>query len=157
MPVPKIYHAADQTARLLRHQTGPIRNRQDYVDHITSSIWWSDRCPIELTSITVVEVPDKDVGGMASVEDDCGRIVLGRGRVNANRVALSDPWVILHELAHLLVIDPSDGHHGPRFVRSYIDLVERYLGTDAAAELARQCQQANIRINYRHLGDLMSV
>ena len=50
--------------------------------------------------------------------------------------------VVLHELAHAL----SDDGHGPRFVRIYIDLVDRWMGAEAADLLREGCAQRGVEI-----------
>jgi putative metallohydrolase (TIGR04338 family) len=53
-----------------------------------------------------------------------------------------DPWIILHELAHLL--SPEVGH-GRDFARTLLTLVDRFLGTEAGRTLRAAYKETGIK------------
>jgi hypothetical protein len=75
-----------------------------------------------------------------------GRIKLPRG--------CRQPWVLLHEMAHVLCDHryvspegtPTVAAHGPEFVRTYLDLLERYVGLPVC-ELERAARRAGLRVS----------
>jgi hypothetical protein len=57
----------------------------------------------------------------------------------ATRTAIECPpelpsWILLHEIAHALIadVDGNGLHHGPDFVRTYVDLLVRHARMDRA-------------------------
>lgn len=59
-----------------------------------------------------------------------------------------NPWVLLHELAHLL----ADGdRHGPRFVGVLIGLAARWMGADVD-ELLAQAEAGGVKVDRRAIG-----
>lgn len=121
---------------------------QAYVNRVVRSAWWRRTCtPIDgrwhVAKVEVVQAR-RNAGGAAmygfhwlSATRARGAIMtirLGGGHVNASP-AIGDPWVILHELAHVLAI--RDGHrgHGREFARYYLLAVQRWMGDDAARAL----------------------
>lgn len=151
----KIYRAEDKAAA--NHPAPPLDGTleaaQRYVDRIVRSAWWGRTCkpysdlwngtwPVVKVNVRIGrqgggycfygvtwhDLPRSQFRGCAMT------IRLGRGDLHGC-LAVADPWVILHELAHCLAV--RDGHrgHGREFARYYLLTVERWLGRDAAAAL----------------------
>jgi hypothetical protein len=72
---------------------------------------------------------------------------------NYHRISLPkwarNPWVILHEAAHLL--DRKNFDHGPRFVGILIGLAARHLGHDAD-DLMEKADEMGVRYDVRSIG-----
>lgn len=68
---------------------------------------------------------------------------LGRG---GDRPSIADPWVILHEIAHLGV-HPDKAWHGREFAKLFLTLIKRFLGPEAARTLRQE--YSNNRVKYR--------
>lgn len=60
-----------------------------------------------------------------------------------------NPYIVLHELAHLLT--PVDEAHGPRFVGVVVGLAARWLNQDAQV-LLRQADAMGVRVNRNSVG-----
>lgn len=112
---------------------GSCEAAQEYVDRVVRTVWWRQRC--DWRSVVVEEIDDRDFGG--EIVSTKAIMRLGYGDANPHRVAIADPWVILHELAHLMADSQvrQRNHHTRLFAHSYLALVRRFLGTDAAAAL----------------------
>ena len=101
---------------------------QDYLDSLTASDWWSERFP-GVTRIEAVPIRSSSV-------DAVGRPEMGRsagviGLTPRGRVELT----VLHEVAHA-VCPPAVGH-GPLWVRTYLELAYRSMGTGTWSDLHR--------------------
>lgn len=149
----------------LEHHPKPLegtrRAAQTYVDGITRSSWWKQNCePSRIgnkklmvpTRVLVVEDPDMYGAGtydhLFRFEGKlCPRIDLGHTIVYGSLRAIEDPWVILHELAHIWDAD-TPGYHSPSFCYAYHKLVSRYLGEDPAEALKQAMWAYKIRLNY---------
>lgn len=57
-------------------------------------------------------------------------------------VRCRNPWVMCHEIAHLITSD----HHGPQFARTFIFLIERVVGKEQAAELEAKMRFNRVKI-----------
>ena len=65
-------------------------------------------------------------------------IKVGTGRPGwSDHPAIAEPWVILHEVAHILATcrDENENGHGRVFRTAYLDLVRRWLGPEHARAL----------------------
>jgi len=62
-----------------------------------------------------------------------------------------NPWVILHEAAHILAGSGTGGWHGPRFVGCMIGLAARHLERDAEALMAK-ADEMGVRYDRRSIG-----
>jgi hypothetical protein len=157
----RVYRAED--AAIVAHPVqlldGSVEAAQAYVDRVTRSAWWQRNCPPSWMgddardSLLVDETrpPQRIIverrrgksGGVA--ERDLflyrGRwlphIGLGTGEPVSGRPAIADPWVILHEVAHIMAASADSGErgHGREFARFCLLLVGRWLGRDAASAL----------------------
>lgn len=144
---------------------GTAAAAQTYVDRITRSAWWRRTCPPSwmgdehhrgsfLDNITpprrVIVRAARGMGAHAStgsVYRHRGRwhprISLGTepvertwGRPGWDVAAIAEPWVILHELAHIMVACSGSGSGHDRTFRYYhLALVRRWLGPTHAAAL----------------------
>jgi hypothetical protein len=56
---------------------------------------------------------------------------IGHGQVSREIPAISDQWVILHELAHIWDAQ-TPGHHLKSFTKAFLSLVDFRLGKEAA-------------------------
>ena len=77
----------------------------------------------------------------------------GTASTAAHEIKLSkwarSPWVILHEMTHLLT--PRDEAHGPRFVGVLIGLLARHCGQDAN-ELMALADEMSVKYHVRAIG-----
>lgn len=167
MPEPKIYAATGRAndAVPIRPLCGTRKAAQAYADRVTRSGWWAENAP---GFHNYEDPPPSRVWVWVSDEDDDGgsmnpdlitvmgdqempSIILGTGIVN-DHPAIADKWVILHELAHIMVNQvEGEGHHGRQFVMSFIGLVRQFLGQRAALALIQACKDLRIRLDYRLL------
>jgi len=137
---------------------GSAATAQAYVDRITRSAWWARTCPPSWmgdetgagsgtfdTSRSprrvIVTAHGSHVAGHAKpvLKRHRGRwqpsIGLGRAECAPGRPAIADPWVILHELAHVMCLGVGDNGHGRVFAGTYLALVRRWLGAEAGRAL----------------------
>lgn len=157
----RVYRAED--AAIAAHPVplldGSLAAAQAYADRITRSSWWRKNCPASWMgddardSLLIDETrPPRRIivtqrrgqsGGVAErmLFRYRGRwlphIGLGTGEPVSGRPAIADPWVILHEVAHIMAASADNGErgHGREFARFYLLLVRRWLGRDAARAL----------------------
>lgn len=151
---------------------GDLAAAQAYVDRITRSVWWRRTCPPSWLGDhcdsrhlvddsqpprRVIVVAHRGIAGYArhALFRHRGRwypqIRLGtRDAVHNELPALADPWVILHELAHIMCLgDGTDRGHGRGFARRMLQLVRRWLGADSAAVLAEEYRRENVKSRAR--------
>lgn len=142
---------------------GTLRAAQAYVDRITRSAWWRRECPPSWRGdqrhrwpldesqpprkILVTEGRGKNAwAGTGCVVKHRGRyyprVRLGTkegvgARPGWVHPPISEPWIILHEVAHILAAcrDEEEHGHGRVFRTAFLDLVRRWLGPDAARAL----------------------
>ena len=149
---------------------GTERAAQTYVDRITRSTWWQHNCPpswlgddSDTTGYfdtsrpprRVIVKATRGVGGYAHVNvlyKHRGRwfpqIRLGtRDHIHNGTPAVADPWVILHELAHIMDAADDKHGHGRDFARFMLMLVRRWLGPAHAAAL--RAEFTTERVKYR--------
>jgi hypothetical protein len=162
----RVYRAEDKAAA--NHPGCPLDGTVDaaqrYVDRITGSAWWRNRCPLvtwysrELPVVGVDVLQGRQGGGYAvwqlrrvypnpKIGQPGGlvaRIRLGRGVIHGVE-AIADPWVILHELAHVLALAAGHRGHGGPFAYYYLAIVRRYLGVQPAAALRAACEAEGLR------------
>lgn len=135
---------------------GTLKAAQAYADRITRSSWWRKNCPpswmgderqhrylLDCSKPPRRIIVEEGRGAGAWASGDW--VALYRGKHHpvirlGNKVRgenhhppIQDPWVILHEIAH--VATPDDNGHGREFARFYLLLVRRWLGQEAAAGL----------------------
>jgi hypothetical protein len=147
----RIYRAEDLAA--LRYPVvpldGSVEAAQAYADRVTKSACWARTCQAKVKVDGRHRVPTKThVTRSRGGGSWGGRWVQvrarwyphvhlgtkqGRLRDGGTRPQhIADPWVILHELAHVAV--PEDVH-GREFARTYLTLVRRFLGPEAGKVL----------------------
>jgi hypothetical protein len=170
----RLYQAENAAAALhpAKPLDGALPTAQAYCDRITRSAWWQSTCPPSFLGDhrtlagqrfwrwdtsrpprRVIIAEGRNGGGHAwtsAVFPHRGRyyprIMLGHGKVNHDAEAIADPWVILHELGHIMAsTDEGTAGHNEMFLRRYIQLVHRWLSPAAAAELRRQIREHGIR------------
>lgn len=75
---------------------------------------------------------------------------MGRGGDGAINIAKDSRcrWVVLHEITHCVVTGPVQ-HHGPEFVRAYLQLVRHFLGRKAWRALLRECKARKVKTQKR--------
>ena len=109
---------------------GSMDDVVEYVDRVVGSNWWRAR-----STVTVVTIKD------------------GRGRRSGvaygNTISLPAGWartegVVLHELAHLLV-DSGGPPHGPDYASTYLALVRRFMGSEAADVLRAAYKEFRVK------------
>jgi hypothetical protein len=79
------------------------------------------------------------------------QIELGHDKLYCGVEAIADPWVILHEVAHVMSIGMRDNNwhdawHDPYFVKAFRMLVGRWLGKPYLEALEKCCKEARIRL-----------
>lgn len=145
---------------------GTLAAAQAYVDRITRSAWWQRNCPPSwlgdekrdgtflrpavIRRILVTEGRGKNAwAGTGVVVKHRGRyhprIRLGTKPSPAGlgtrpgwvQPPIREPWIILHEVAHILAEcrDPKEIGHGRSFRTTFLDLVRRFLGPEHARAL----------------------
>lgn len=158
----KVYKAEDRAAVIwpVPLLDGAEITAQHYVDRITTSAWW--RRNLYGVAPHHVHVFAR-YGGSGSYarygyrkhsrypkRGACHWISLGTGTNSERGIPhCRDPWVILHELAHIMccVSGHKDEGHGALFARYYLALVRRWLGPEAAGAL-REAYKVE-RVKYR--------
>jgi hypothetical protein len=167
LPEPKIYGATTIAAK--EHQAKPLDGTQEaaqaYVDGITQSHWWKRHCTPSWmgdrqgnavpTRVWVVDSSDPTKGADTMIDrlywfegKRCPKIVVGNDNLYGNLRAIEDPWVILHELAHVWTVDEK-GWHGQKFCYAFHKLVGKHLGEESAAALKEAMWATKIRLDYR--------
>lgn len=139
---------------------GTVDATQQYVDRITRSAWWARTCPpswlgdqrdkayiFDTTAPPqrILVTATRGTGGSTAPElvQHRGRwmpaIRLGTGERGADLApkppAIGDPWVILHEIAHVMAFSSDHSGHGREFARSMLLLTRRWIGPEAAQVL----------------------
>lgn len=152
MASPKVYHA-EEFAILFDHQSpildGTLKAAQSYVDSITRSVWWKTHCEeswlgdrsgghegecLVPKRIIVKEGPATMMGESNLIETMIYRgkyyphIWLGRLPTTRDVESIADPWVIIHEVAHVMAACADHIGHGREFQLCLYDLVKKYLG-----------------------------
>lgn len=156
---------------------GTLKTAQAYVDRITRSSWWRKNCPPSWMGDEVrdgymfdtTRPPRRIIvhahsrsGAYAGyyVEEYRGKnhpvIRLGtkaRGLSLGEHVShyppIQDPWVILHEVAHIMACSDDKRGHGREFARYFLMLVGRWLGADAARALRAAYAQEGVKYRAR--------
>lgn len=174
----KVYRAEDR-ARMawpVPLLDGSEKAGQVYVDRITRSTWWARTCPASWMGdhqrtpggfldtskpprrVWVFVVRGEGARASYYVTRKSGykgwapAIRLGRRAGVDNPAYATDPWVILHELAHTMcACDGRERGHGRLFAFYYMALVRRWLGADAARVLreAYAAEQVKYRLPQR--------
>jgi hypothetical protein len=148
----KVYRAEDLAALRLpaAELDGTLEAAQAYADKVTRSAHWKRNCQLRLgvdgqrhtpTKVHVTRSRGEGswAGGLYTVRGRTyPRVHLGtkRGRLPggvARPPHIADPWVILHELAHIAT--PGDPGHGREFARVFLGLVRRFLGPESGKVL----------------------
>jgi hypothetical protein len=140
---------------------GTLRAAQAYVDRITRSAWWRRECPPSWLGVTQAYGPKQaprriivKAGRGAGAWAGTGYVIKYRGkrypeirlgtkaageghRPGWRLTPIADPWIILHEVAHILAAcrDEDEKGHGRVFRIAYLDLVRRWMGPEAARAL----------------------
>lgn len=135
-------YAAEERVRKGAH-FGAQAEIQSWVDGIVAQDWWGDRFP-EVTNIEVPTIARRPGEGSVG-----GWFIDGGGVIEMARVHWCELYV-LHEMAHVTA-DSDGGHHGhdPRFVRHYLELVYRVLGTETWLELRQSFLDYGVVIDPR--------
>lgn len=129
---------------------------QAYADRVTGSAWWSRHYTPGLNVRSrVIVLRGRNGGGAAFKGAKVYRrywhphIRLGTAECTAaGRPAIGDPWVILHELAHIMSGTDESGH-GRWFAHCLMLLVKRWLGAEAAAALREGFQIEKVKYRAR--------
>lgn len=143
---------------------GTQKAAQQYVDRITRSAWWQRTCPASWLGDhnrhtryfddskpprRVLVAATRGTGGstMYALVTHRGNLMpeirLGRDD------GLKNPWIILHEMAHIMAMSAEHQGHGREFARFYLLLVRRWLGPDAAAALRAAYAQEKVKYRAR--------
>lgn len=151
---------------------GTQKAAQAYVDRITRSAWWRRTCPPSWMG----DNRDK-LGHIFDDSQPPQRIIVnrtrGRGgwayahliphrgklfpeiRLGGHELepgqppAIANPWVLLHEVAHIMAMSADHQGHGREFARYFMLLVRRWLGPDAARALREAYAAAGVRYRGR--------
>lgn len=122
------------------HYTGTMKTVDECVV-FAKPIWRSERGRYGRAKVEMPLLQSSSWGQRRALAHDDHRITLPRWARN--------PWVILHEMAHLLT--PRDEAHGPRFVGVLIGLAARHLGYDAD-KLMAAADEIGLRYHVRSIG-----
>ncbi len=96
-----------------------LREVQKYLDALAASPWWSERFP-HVVRVEAVGIRSDAVDGVGRPEFHRLAGVVGISRNGRNELT------VLHETTHA-VCDPDAGH-GPRWARTYLEMVYRVMG-----------------------------
>lgn len=159
--LPKIYAATDDAAMKAPPipLDGTLRAAQRYVDRITRSAWWRNNCPPnfhgEIATKVVLKYDDAEDMGAALVVDNeveyyhrgksVPLIYVGPHPSNGEVPAIADPWLLLHELAHVWEFNSG---HGKEFIYAYCKLVRRYMGIEHLTALVDSMRNHRMKLNY---------
>ncbi len=99
---------------------------QDYLDALCANDWWSARFP-SVVRIEAVGIRSRCVEAVGRPDPDRNAGVIG---VTADG---RKELIVLHEVAHVLC--RPDAGHGPDWVRTYLELAYRLMGTETWAML----------------------
>jgi hypothetical protein len=140
---------------------GTLKGAQEYVDRITRSAWWKRTCRPSLLGQVERHGLNSEVPQSIMVQE--GR----RGRATASYSsieyrtkwfpqitlgvkqgddldwvdgwtrAIEDPYVVLHEVAHIMAYCHGESGHGRAFRWYMVGLVRRWLGPDHARALTQ--------------------
>lgn len=154
----RVYRAENLAAHLhyVDLLDGSLQAAQEYCDRICRSAWWGRNYkPGPNVLPRVIVLRGRNGGGAAFRGAKVYRrywhphIRLGTAECTAaGRPAIADPWVILHELAHIMSGTDESGH-GREFARCLMLLVRRWLGPDAAAALREGYTVENVKYRAR--------
>lgn len=120
-----------------------VAHCQAYVEDRLRSPWWRNSCP-DIPSVTVTD----------------GRSRRHAGAVRSRRIIKLPRWsrtelTILHELAHIATPEGCAAH-GPEYARTYLELVRRFMGREAGAELRKAFQSHRVKVHESSRGVLRS-
>lgn len=163
---PKIYEATYDAAlkRPFILLDGTVEAAQSYVDAVTHSSWWKDRCRPnkdgEVPTRVFVQYTEDNGWGAGVLYNETEEekhfhegkhiptLKIGRQPCNGEVPAVADVWVLLHELAHVWEYED---FHGKDFIYAFAMLVHRFLGIRHHSELVQSMRDHKIRVNYRRL------
>jgi hypothetical protein len=128
---------------------------QRFVDRVTASKHWLSRAPYRLSvpaggrkvQVLVDPASGRSYPGITPTSEYSGRllptITLGGSEdADVHYPHHRNPWVILHQLAHLLAIEEG---HSRIFAGTYKNLVERFLGVPSARVLTEHLDLLKVR------------
>lgn len=177
----RVYRAEWRAAEVypVRPLDGSLPTAQAYVDRITRSSWWRKNCPpswmgdevrngyLDRTRPPRRIIVEESRGGGASAAYSVkkyrgkyfpfirlGNKARGSGYNLSHRAPIRDPWVVLHEIAHIMACSADNGErgHGREFARFYMMLVRRWLGPDAAWALRHAYATEGVKYRARGKG-----
>lgn len=126
-----------RAVRLLREFESYDR-AQHWLDQMVQQWWWEERWPL----VKRIELHKAEAGDLTGVVGVHAGARLERehhgGVITARRSALT-PLVLLHESAHIAadsLLPTGSAYHGPRWARTFLELV--YLRFDSQAYLELQ-------------------
>jgi putative metallohydrolase (TIGR04338 family) len=105
---------------------GTVVEIQDYLDALCANDWWNERFP-GVVRIEAVGIRSRCVDGVGRPDPDRNAGVIGMTADGRKEL------IVLHEVAHVLC--RPDAGHGPAWVRTYLELAYRLMGTEAWARL----------------------
>lgn len=154
IPSPKIYQATEDASTAAH--AAPIgetfTDTGTYVRKVMTSSWWIKNTPAR-TSRRALLIEDNtlpsDYGAFVFFQTS-GRpvITLTRHEVFGG-VAMLNPWIILHELAHVMTYRVDEGRHGRPFLYNYLKIVNHKLSPAHAEALRVACKSNGVRMDYR--------
>ena len=99
---------------------GAVVQVQDYLDALCANDWWSERFP-SVVRIEAVGIRSRCVEAVGRPDPDRNAGVIGVTAPGRKEL------IVLHEVAHVLCCP--DAGHGPHWVRTYLELAYRLMGT----------------------------
>ena len=115
---------------LRARRMGSIEEVREFVDTVVGSRWWRSHV---------------GTARRIRVGDGRGRRSAGSigGEIRVPRSSRTIP-TILHELAHEWIRDPATAVHGPEYAGAFLELVEEFIGADAALVLRGAYRQQRV-------------
>lgn len=169
---PNVYFAEEwaiKQADGVKYLDGKLLSAQKFVDKVTKSNWWDVNCPDswmgthsgeEYHEAAGVHRPPRriltgKIPGTTSMayttrmfpykEKFYPRVELCTEELNPGKLGIEDPWVILHEVAHIMAVGNGDIGHGHWFNTHYLSLVKRWLSGSHADLLQEGYRLFNVK------------
>ena len=140
-----LYAAEREVEAFLRDPLPTIAKMQEFVNHVLSSPWTREHFGTRLLAEPIMVWPQAEGLDYAEASTNWGVISVPEG--------MGDKFIILHELAHILVDRYYGGNatesHGPQFATFYLMLVRQFLGAADCWDLLEAFDRNNVNYEYQ--------
>ena len=142
----QLYIAEREVRAVMRGDRLPtIAKMQEFVNHVLSSPWTREHFGTRLLAEPIMVWPQAEGLDYAEASTNWGVISVPEG--------MGDKFIILHELAHILVDRYYGGNatesHGPQFATFYLMLVRQFLGAADCWDLLEAFDRNNVNYEYQ--------